>query len=633
MAALAAASLAHAELKLASLFQDHMVLQRDRPVAFWGWAKPGAKIHLAASWGSVADAETDKAGKWIARLNAPKGGGGPYEVIVSGDGQITLNDVMVGEVWICSGQSNMEMTVQKGYPPPLKNQEKEIAAAGFPKIRMFNVTKDMISAPQELCGGEWQVCSPQTVGSFSAAGYFFAKKLFEELKVPIGMIHTSWGGTEVELWTSEQGLRQVPELGSQVDVYKKANEENLQIQAKWASDLIASDPGNNKWQAVDLDESDWKSADRPVTFEAAGLPQFDGFLWVRCRFNIPADMSVNTVRLDFGTIDDMDTTYVNGTLVGATNAYNIERKYEVPKNLIKVGENVVAVRILDTGVTGGFGGQNVEVRVNNDLVVKLTDWKWKISTDLTKFPRPQYKPSRGYSLLYNGMIAPLVPYTIKGAIWYQGESNVGRAYQYRQSFPNMIRDWRKAWGLGDFPFYFVQIAPFTYGNQMSPELREAQLLSLREPNTGMIVTTDITDDVKDIHPINKQDVGLRLAYWALNNCYAKRKIVPSGPLYTGIRVEQDKVRVFFDYIGTGLLSAGTELTGFEIAGEDRKFVPAKAYIEKDNVIVYSEQVKKPVAVRFGWRDDAMPNLFNKSLLPASPFRSDSWPGLTDKIRW
>ncbi|MBX3117937.1 MAG: hypothetical protein KF784_02655 [Fimbriimonadaceae bacterium] len=630
---LCAGAVGHAQLRLGSPFQDHMVLQRDRAVAIWGWAKPGTKISIKSSWGSVGEAEADKAGKWLGRLNTPKGGGGPYDVTINGDGQITLDDVLVGEVWVCSGQSNMEMTVQKGYPPSLLNQELAIAGAQYPRIRMFNVVKNMAATPQELCGGEWQVCTPQTVGSFSAAGYFFAQRLFEQLRVPIGMIHTSWGGTEVELWTSESGLRTVPELGEKLDTYKKTSLENQATLTKWNADLLASDIGNGKWQAVDLDEADWTSIPGPLKFEEVGLSQFDGFVWVRCRFNVPAEMTVNSVRLDLGPIDDIDTAFVNGTLVGATGSFNVDRKYDVPKDLVRLGENVVAVRVLDTGGAGGFGGPNVEVRVNNDLVVKLTDWKWKASTDLSKFAKPVLQPAKAFSTLYNGMIAPLLPYTMKGAIWYQGESNVGRAYQYRKAFPAMIRDWRSAWGLGDFPFFYVQIAPFNYGNGMSPELREAQLLAMREPNTGMVVTTDITDDVKDIHPINKQDVGLRLAQWALNKCYAKHKIVPSGPIYTGMRVEGEKIRVFFDYIGGGLIAAGPELTHFEVAGADRKFYPAKAVIERDQVVVSSDQVAKPVAVRFGWGDAAIPNLFNKALLPASPFRSDDWPGLTDKNRW
>lgn len=630
-ASIAAAS--QAELKLGSLFQDHMVLQRNRAVAVWGWAKPGTKISINSSWGSKGETEVDKSGKWLARLNTPKDGGGPYEVTVNGDGQIVLKDVLVGEVWICSGQSNMEMTVNKGYPPPLKDQAKEIAAANYPRIRMFNVTKNMALLPQETCGGEWIVCTPSTVGPYSAVGYFFAKKLFEELRVPIGMIHTSWGGTEVELWTSEQGLHQIKELGEKVDIYRKANAENDQIRAKWVADMAASDVGNGKWQAADLDDSDWKPAPGPLQYEQVGLQNFDGYVWARCKFSVPADLKVNSVKFNLGTIDDMDTTYVNGVQVGVSNSYDIDRKYDIPKNIVHAGENTIAIRVLDTGGPGGLGNPNPEIIINDGIVAKLTDWKFKASTELSKLPKLQLKPSRGFSWLYNGMVNPLIPFTMKGAIWYQGEANVDRAYQYRQSFPNMIRDWRNAWGLGDFPFYYVQIAPFTYGNGRSPELREAQLLTLREPNTGMAVTTDITENVRDIHPINKQDVGVRLAYWALKECYAKHKVVASGPLYNRMRIDGSKIRIYFSYAETGLVQGGQELTDFEIAGADRKFVPAKAVIDGNTVVVSADSVKTPVAVRFGWRDDAIPNLFNKSLLPASPFRTDDWPGLTINIRW
>jgi sialate O-acetylesterase len=441
-------------VKLPAVIGEKMVLQRGRPVPVWGWADKGEEVTVTVA-GQTLRAKAGDDGRWMVVL-AKLDVGPPLEMTVKGSSgsAVTLKNILVGEVWVASGQSNMEMGVAG-----CKDAQQEIAAAKYPNIRLFTVVKKKAAEPQTDCSGDWKECSPATVANFSATAYYFGRQLYKELKVPVGLIHTSWGGTPAQFWTSRKALEANPLL----------------------------------------------------------------------------------------------------------------------KPLAR-GES---------------------------------------------------------SCLYNGMIAPLIPYAIRGAIWYQGESNVGGAYQYRTLFPAMIANWRADWGEGDFPFGFVQIAPFGYSANWKTnpaacaELWEAQLMTLKSvPNTGMAVTMDI-GDLKDIHPKNKQEVGRRLALWALAQVYG-RELVYSGPIYKSMTVEGNKIRLQFDHVGGGLMASdGKPLTEFTIAGADQKFVPAKATIDGDSIVVQSDQVAEPVAVRYAWRDVATPNLVNKEGLPASPFRTDTWKGVTE----
>jgi len=450
------ATAARADVRLPKVIASHMVLQRDMAVPIWGWADPGENVTVTLGDCKVEATACEK-GKWAVKLAAMKAGG-PHSIIVAGKNTVTLEDILVGEVWVCSGQSNMQWSVQAS-----DNAQEEIAAADYPKIRLFTVPPTVAEKPLDDCQGSWAACTPQTIPGFTAVGYFFGRALHKELGVPVGLINTSWGGTIAEAWTSQEGLS---------------------------------------------GDADFK----PILDRAAA---FD------------------------------------------------------PKN-----------------------------------------------------------PNQACNL-YNGMIKPLIPFGIRGAIWYQGESNCSRAKQYRKLFPAMVTDWRKNWGQGDFPFYYVQLAPFRY-NGADPaccaELWEAQLATLSLPNTGMAVTTDIAD-IKDIHPKNKQDVGIRLALWALANIHGE-KIVYSGPLYKSMSVDGNKIRLTFDHTGGGLVARDGPLTHFTIAGADKNFVPATATIVGDTIVVSSDQVAQPVAVRFAWRDDAEPNLFNTRGLPASPFRTDDFEMVT-----
>ncbi|GAA4309065.1 sialate O-acetylesterase [Compostibacter hankyongensis] len=452
---------AGAAIRLPAIITDSMVLQQRSEAPVWGWASPGEAVSVEGSWakGSPVSTKADEQGKWMVKLKTPAAGG-PYTLTIRGEQTLVLHDIMIGEVWVCSGQSNMEMPVSGWKGAPLLNSEQEIAAANYPNIRLFTVKKAIATDPQEDCSGSWSACSPQTVAGFSAAAYFFGRQLYQKLHVPIGLIHTSWGGTVAEAWTSSDALRTLGDFNAALD-----QQDSLR----------------------------------------------------------------------------------------------------------------------------------------------------KMSAAAPKDPNHP-------SLLYNGMIAPIVPFGIKGAIWYQGESNVGRAAQYEKLFPTMITDWRNRWKEGNFPFYFVQIAPYKYGGDgiKSAALRDAQRKSLGVPNTGMVVTLDIaTPD--NIHPANKEEVGRRLALWALARTYGQKGIVYSGPLYKKLQVKGNRAILSFDYAKDGLNTKGGPLSGFELAGADGNFVPAEAAVKGNKVVVRAATVSHPTAVRYDWTDTSTAHLFNKAGLPASSF--------------
>ena len=642
---------AFAELKLPALFSDNMVLQQDFNAPVWGWADPGEKVSVKGSWQllGASSATADKNGKWKLEIKTPKASG-PFSLTVRGKNIIKIKNVLIGEVWVCSGQSNMQMSIRAGQPwhKGAFNYPNEIAAANYPDIRMFTVKRAIADEPRSDCEGSWAQCSPKTVGGFSAAGYFFARELHKELDIPFGMIHTSWGGTPAEAWTSAEYLRQLPDYlpilekmqTADVEQVKKKYQQEL---AKWWKDLEAADAGKRKtpegWQRPKLDDTGWKIMQLPKLWEE-DLPELNGSVWFRKSVDIPDSWTGKELTLELAAIDDMDITWFNSTQVGAHETlgyWDTPRKYNVPASAVKPGRNIIAVRVIDNNGSGGIFG-NAEFKIQpadkSDKAILLTgDWKFKVGLDLKDLRDMPISPRLAKNqntptMLYNAMIAPLIPYSIKGAIWYQGESNTGKAYQYRTLFPKMIRCWRNDWAQGDFPFYYTQIAPFNYGSEyICPELQEAQLMTLSVPNTGMAVTTDI-GNIYDIHPRNKQLVGKRLALWALAKDYGRKDIVYSGPLYRSMNKEGDKIHIFFDHTGSGLVHMGGPVSYLTIAGKDRIFVKADSEIKNNTLVVYSPEVKEPVAVRYGWSNTAVPNLFNFEGLPASPFRTDDWPGVT-----
>jgi len=507
LAGLTALPSAHADVKLPRILSDHMVLQSGKPSTLWGWADPQEKVTVTLG-DKTASTTADARGKWSLKLEVP-GSKTPLEMTVSGKNTLKVQDILVGEVWICSGQSNMEWSVKQSDNAPV-----EATAANYPLIRHFKVTKTPAATPQEDLQGAWVVCAPETVGDFSGVGYFFGRELHKQLaKTPIGLIASNWGGTPVESWASRASMEAEPSLKPFLD--------------RWDQQVATYDPAKAQ-EGFEKAKAAWPKQAEDAKAEGKPAPR---------QPNPPT--------------------------------------------------------------------------------------------------APANSPGRPANL-YNGMIAPLLPLSVKGAIWYQGESNVGRAQQYKTLFPLMIQNWRTDFKQPDLAFHFVQIAPYRY-NKNNPaadltpcaELWEAQLETLKKvQNTGMAVTTDI-GNLDNIHPTNKQDVGQRLALWALSKNYGVKGLAYSGPVYKDAKITGDKVRLSFEHAQGLKAKDGAALTHFTIAGEDKVFAAAEANIEGDSLVVSSKDVPKPVAVRFGWREDALPNLVNGAGLPASPFRTDSFPMVTE----
>ncbi|HKK42284.1 MAG TPA: sialate O-acetylesterase [Bacteroidales bacterium] len=646
-------------LTVPSVIGDNMLIQRDTEAGIWGKAAPGQEINITASWGEKSKAIAGMDGKWSARLKTP-GAGGPYTIdIAAYDTTITVKNVMTGEVWICSGQSNMEMPMA-GWPPvdTIMHATSAIASSANNDIRLFIVERKISAEPLDDCGGRWLVCDPETVKLFSAVGYFFGRRLNREMNVPVGLIESSWGGTPVESWIPSASLLAAGEFrkdiediagkGSKLKEYVKWLEGHKQTGLNGTGEDTYKDLhfDDDSVPLIGFDDSGWNKMELPANFETQ-IGEFDGAVWYRKTIDIPAGMKNHDLVLSLGPVDDMDRTYFNGTLVGSnevSGVWQLDRFYNIPAGIVKEGKNVVAVRVIDTQGGGGIWGKpaqlNLSEKNNKSVSIPLAgEWKYKpvaefignkfyifdlSKNDFSVKDRPRQLGPNYPTVLYNGMINPVVPYSIRGAIWYQGETNVGRAGQYAKIFPVMIKSWRKNWDIKDFPFYFVQIAPYVYSGADSTEaayLREAQQQALKLPHTGMVVTLDIAT-VNNIHPPYKIEVGDRLANLALNNDYGISEPV-NGPEFKSATREGKSLRVVFDHTDGGLVAAGGKLKGFEIAGKNGKYVRASASISGNTVIVSSPDVPDPVSVRYCWHNGSVASLFNKTGLPALQFRSDN----------
>ncbi len=621
-------------VELNPLFQDNAVLQCDARVPVWGTAENGEKITVKFADQSVST--VGAGGVWKVWLNPMRPSATPRVLTVHGNTTREIANILVGEVWIASGQSNMERRLGlAGGQQPILNWEQAVATANHPEIREFHVQHKRALAPRETVeGGAWTVCSPGTVENFSAVGYFFARDLLAARKVPVGIIHSSVGGTPAEAWTSEAGLKPFPEFADALaDVKSFAADPEMEsrraqsVQLAWFEKTDPSSKPGAAWSAADFSTKEWASMTLPSYLERGGFPGFDGIIWFRREFTLPENWDGSDVQVHLGAIDDMDTTWVNGERVGMTAVWNKDRVYPVPGRLLKRGINSIAVRVLDVSGNGGlYGGKDemrVEINTRDGKASLPLSGAWHCKTSLTMaeirwLPGGFFENGGLATGLYNGMISPLVPYALRGVIWYQGENNVGRERQYRTLFPVMIADWRRAWGQGDFPFLFVQIAPFV---ALTPELREAQLLASQHvKNTAMVVTADC-GDANDIHPANKPPVGARLALAARALAYGER-IEYSGPVFDSLKIEGANAVLRFTHLGGGLVAKDGELKGFTVAGADKVFHPAQARISGDTVFVRSAEVSRPVAVRYGWANVPDVNLFNRAGLPASPFRTD-----------
>ncbi|WP_420149418.1 sialate O-acetylesterase [Spirosoma sp.] len=635
---------AFAEVRLPNVFGSHMVLQRRKSVPVWGWADANEKVVVTFN-NQTKTVKAGKDGKWRVTLD-PMEAGGPYQMLVKGKtNTVTFDDVLMGEVWVCSGQSNMEWPLIAA-----SNGKEEIKTANYPNIRQLLVKKDISLTPKDNIEGEWKICTPETAPAFTAVGYFFARQLQQELNVPIGLINTSWGGTHSETWTSRNAMNSSEELHSVASKLPATYEEVIKSGKERTDALIQAQQGTlpsadeeKTWANADLNDASWKTIAMPGDWEWRGLPTFDGVVWLRQEVVIPEGSKLQTIVLHMGPVDDGDSTFVNGQFVGSRKGA-AAREYHLPDGLLKTGRNVIAVRIADRGGAGGLMGQEDQYYLSGDGFDKRLspNWKYRIASVSASSYKPG--PNTYGTQLFNAMLNPLIPYAIEGVIWYQGESNAGRAYQYRKTFPLMIQDWRQHWGY-DFPFLFVQLASFNAANGDSQrgsnwaELREAQTMTLQLPNTGMAVTSDIGER-SDIHPKNKLDVGKRLAAEAMRVAYGKQSEggndVSRGPQFDKMTVDGNRVVLMFRNAGTGLTVKDKYgyLKGFEVAGADQKFHYAKATIQGNNVVVQADSVAAPVAVRYGWADDNSDvNLYNREGFPAVPFRTDTWKGITEAARF
>ncbi|HTR99776.1 MAG TPA: sialate O-acetylesterase [Bacteroidota bacterium] len=648
------------QFRCASLFTDNMVFQQRISAPVWGTGTPGASVTVRASWNSRSRATVDGAGRWNLALGTPRAGGPFIVTVACGESTIVLRNVMVGEVWLCSGQSNMEMPLEGWPPDTVLRSAAEIAGSTYPLIRLFHVKRAYAPAPDSTCEGRWEECAPATSRSFSAAAYFFGRNLHAALRVPVGLIEATWGGTPAEAWTSGPSLGAMADFDSTLTKISAAREGLGRLRAwlaRYPSVDVSTRAAETRWMNIDFrdegcaapayPDSGWPVMRLPALWETTPMGEFDGTVWFRKRITIPPAWVHRDLRIELGPIDDMDVTYVNGREVGSHETegfWKLERSYPVPAAIVDTTVLTIAVRVIDNGGGGGIYGNPQAMCVHpvggEERVALAGDWKFLPVAEFRGsvfsvfgakgeeyFHRPvlpldfsPYTPTA----LYNGMIAPLVPYRIAGVIWYQGESNVARPAQYARLFPLMIADWRTAFRSAALPFCFVQIAPYEYGpGAASQLLRESQLGTLRVPRTAMAVTLDIGNP-HNIHPANKQEVGRRLALLALAGVYGKA-LTASGPLLRSVKRYVDRIELRFAGAQGGLVVTQNEQgNGFTIAGPDSVFTPADVVALGDRLIVSGAGVKDPRAVRYAFTNTAQATLFNGKGLPASSFRTDSW---------
>jgi sialate O-acetylesterase len=584
------------------LFTDNMVLQRGTADSIWGWTTPGNAVNVRLN-GQATRVVAGADGKWVARIG-PFHAGGPYTLTVKGPQSVTLKNILIGDVWLCSGQSNMEFGVGN-----LLNAKEEIAHSNHPNIRLFTVARAVSQTPLALPVGRWQVCGPKTItegqwSGFSAVAYCFGRELEKNLHVPIGLIHSSWGGTPAEAWTSADALAPLPDFAPVVTAMQQARQDPNGFGKTTEAWYARHDPGSleKTWADPDLDASGWKAITEPVSFQQSGIAELAGtndIVWLRREFDLPAAWSGKDLTLHLGPIDDRDTTYINGTPVGGLNDYAAPRDYKVLAALLKPGRNVLAVRVLDTGGAGDKGGLTgkadaIKIEAVGDATPAVPlagPWLVRVGAPIpADDPAPVVPGSdqNAPTTLYNGMVSPLLPFGLKGAIWYQGESNAGRGKQYQALLPALISDWRKRFAAGDFPFLVVQLANFDPnlalhtqpGESGWAELREAQLLTAQHvPRVGLAVTEDI-GAAGDIHPKNKQEVGRRLALAAEAIAYG-RPVEYGGPLYQGMTVEGSKIRLKFTHLGGGLVAKPLDLGAALVkSAEAANSVPAPVQAAK-----------------------------------------------------
>lgn len=634
------------QIQLPAVYQDNMVLQQQSEIKIQGKTNPSEKITLNVSWNNIAlKTISNKEGYFELRVKTPSASFTPQQLTFSTKKQtVSINNVLVGEVWLCSGQSNMEMPLSD-----INKAKEEINKAEYGFIRLLKVSKKFsINPKNDLTHEGWKICAPQSVKDFSAVGYLFGKDLFQQLNVPIGLIEAAWGGTAAEAWTSIGGLKDFPNYLKIIEENKKLDwtsfEEFLSQKEVWLKKYAqlekSSHPNETSWASNDLNTTDWLIAKLPSQLSSIkDLKGYTETVWFRKEIEIPNEQLGNNLELSIGSVLGMDSTFVNGVFVGSNTVYPQLHNYQVPCGLLRSGKNVITIKLIGQSSFSGFTGMSATMyaQIGNLKIPLAGDWKFKTAYDISNFPKEvklqgiSAENPRTPSILFNAMINPLVGFSIKGVIWYQGESNTDnfkRANEYYSLFPSLIKDWRAHWGY-DFPFLFVQLANFNTDNSepadyTSARVRDAQFKALSLPNTGMATAIDI-GEINDIHPKNKQDVGHRLALVARKVAY-NETLVYSGPTYKGMQIEGDKIRITFENTGTALdiHDKYGYVRGFSIAGDSKKFEWAKAYRDGNELIIYSDTLKLPKAVRYNWGNSPDGNVFNHENLPALPFKTDDW---------
>jgi sialate O-acetylesterase len=633
-----------AEVRLPAIVGSGMVLQRNEVVKVWGWAEPGEKVSvkfLKKNYSTI----TGKDGKWMVKLK-PMNAGGPYTMEIKGNNVIVLNDILIGDVWVCSGQSNMTHYLGRH----AERYAKEIAEANYPEIRQFYVPeKALLSGPIENVPDlKWVAADPKTVLDFTVIGYFFVKKLYDKYHVPMGIINTCVGGTPIEAWISEEGFKEFPDILKTVKQNQDTayiNGLNRQAMQSRKGDGSAFGPkketdkgltGSVKWYEPAYQPLNWKRINIPGYWEDQGVRNLNGVVWYRREINVPKSMTGVEATVKLGRIVYADEFYINGQKVGNTTYEYPQRVYKIEANVLEPGKNLFVVRVTNQGGKGGFvPDKPYFLLAAGDTIDLKGDWYYRVGA---VFQYRRFMGTGGQMLrpviaqqsptgLYNGMIAPYTNYAVKGFLWYQGESNADNPNEYKKLLPSIIKDWRNHWQLGDLTFLIAQLPNFmdvNYSPEESnwAEIREIQLeTALNTPNTGIGINIDL-GEWNDIHPGNKKPVGERLALQAMKITYGEKDILSSGPIRKSARLEGNKIIISFDNVGTGLISGnGEELAHFAIAGEDGKYEWANAEIRNNEVVVWIDAIKNPKSVRYAWADNPdFANLYNKEGLPASPFQ-------------
>ncbi|HEY1805275.1 MAG TPA: sialate O-acetylesterase [Terracidiphilus sp.] len=622
---------------VSAIFGDNMVLQRGKPDSIWGWSQPGDSVRVEiGGHSSVGVAGSD--GRWQVKITPPKAGG-PYTVNIAGRETVELKNVMVGDVWLCGGQSNMQL--------PLRftlNGEAEAKAASYPEIRYFTVAEHVAYHKSDVVGGSWKVVSPDTAGALSAVAYYYARKLQPEIHVPIGLVVDDVGGTPAEAWTSADALKPLHDFDVPLSELDKLVAEDAPEYGNYIMHWYDEyDVGfKEKWFAPELNDSDWKTVDVPGGFAELGVPDTPAVVWFRKEIDVPNPVPEGRATILLGSIERMDTVYINGTWIGASSWVENPRVYRVPDGLLKPGKNLIAIRVFKTKPDGGFISKPEDLHLvlgDKTSIALGGEWKAKLSVDA----RPPHALPVAWenwpvmpAVLYNGMLAPIAPFGIRGAIWYQGEQNSPRGYQYRRILPAMIGDWRDVFGQGNFPFFIVSLPRFNPRSTVPTDdgwadIRESQAVAAATvPDSCLVVTID-TGEADNIHPKLKEPVGDRLAFCALAKSYRKH-VADSGPTLKSVDRRPAEIRLRFAHADGGLVVKGEKLGEFSIAGDDRKFHWAEARIAGKTVIVSSPDVPSPKEVRYAWQSNPEATLFNGAGLPAGPFRTDTWPLITEDVR-